>query len=424
MNSEEKENILLDSSTTSGYNTNKQKRILEKSSLIRQAHWAFFSLGALNNLCVEIVMCYANDLAKSFNHQDIMTVFHSVMLVCAILTRLVNSYLFLNIKHRYKNISTVFVYVLGVIFMFLAYGTKVFVLTLLASFCFGLGTSLGEVTNLGYMKAFPASVSGPYSSGTGLSGLIGTSFYFLLKIFKFSIVSTNLVMLMFYPLYILAFIWAIRLRRKLKEIEELEGSNEVSNQVETLEEAEAYINKKISWSRFLSVWPYAWGVFIAYFLLYLLEYVSNSWLTSSLVKNHSALYPDPNNLPFFVKYGFEFASVMYRVFLFMGRSSLMFIKIRRYFVSLAILAVLVIFYLFMAIFPHSFPYWLMFVWLCLIALLGGIIFTNILYITYRLPGVPRKYMEIVINIMGCFGEGGMLLSGFSGMVFLRFLINK
>ena len=416
-----KEN-LLNSSRISVYNMAKQRIVLERNRLNRHAEWAFFFLGTLNNLCVEIIYCYSNDLAKEFHHEKIMSVFGCIMVCCAILIRFVNSYLFLNIRHRYKNIAVVCLYLLGVILMLLAKVTKVFVLTLFASFCFGVGTSLGEVTNMGYMKCFPASVAGYYSSGTGLSGLIGTSFYLLLKIFKFSIYTTNLCMLVFYPLYILAFLWAIRIRKKIKENEDLEGSAEISAMYQTIEEQEAGINKKITCTRVSAIWPRAWGVFVCYFFLYFFEYVSNSWLTSSLVKNHGKKFPPDVDPPFFVTYGFEMAMVFYRFSLFLGRSTLSVFKIRRYFWGLFALFMISLFYLFVAMFPGTFPYPLMFVTLCSIAFVGGVVYTNVLFITLGLNGIPRKYMEIVVNMLGSFGEMGIFMSSCAGMIFLRFLI--
>ena len=76
--------------------------------------------------------------------------------------------------------------------MLIAYWKNIFILTLVTMLFFGIGTSLGEANNLGFLKGFPAETSAGYTTGTGLSGLLGTVFYFLLKLFHFSFYAVNL----------------------------------------------------------------------------------------------------------------------------------------------------------------------------------------------------------------------------------------
>ena len=401
----------------------------EASIRIQRTHtkWIFFSLGALNNLCVEMTLCYSNDLAKSFHHDSLMTIFHCVMIVFAILTRLVNARCFLKVKHRFKNLFVVLCFALGAGCMILAFWKNLFILTLLSMVFFGIGTSLGESNNLGFLKGFPTEISASYNSGTGFSGLIGTSFYLLLKIFHFSFYAVNLCILLFYPLYILMFHLACVYQKKYRESESLSnslsmnlsGDQEPHTQV-AVEQEQAQKNNLLNWVHLKKLWPNCRLYFSIFFALYLLEYVSNSWLTSHFISSFTARY-DKDNAPFFVFYGFELASVFYRFFLFMGRSSTLIFRFSNIRNSTIILAVIVSFYTLESCLTKVFPLPMMFITLCVIGFIGGVIYSNCIYLLLETQSFNIKNTEIATNLLGTFGEAGMLCSTILGLIFLRLL---
>jgi hypothetical protein len=311
--------------------------------------------------------------------------------------------------------------------MIIAFWKNIFYFTLVTMIFFGAGTSLGEVNNLGFLKSFPTEISAGYASGLGLSGLIGTVFYLLLKIFDFSFYTVNLSMLVFYPLYVLMFHFACVYKKKFTAFNFIDGNLEeeisqesISILQSNIEREEAEINQYLSWKNLKMLWPYCNVLFIFYFLLYLFEYVSNSWLTSHIVKTYSKKYPEDEQ-PFFIKNGFELASVCFRFFLFAGRSSMFMVYINRLRTLLFSLFFLLIFYLTQALSSTLFTLPLMFVTLSFIGLIGGILFSNIIRLCLVIPGVEKKYKEIVLNILGVFGEGGMFVSSILGLLFLPLL---
>ena len=388
----------------------------------------FFFIGTLNNICVEITLVYSNDLAKQFNKTSIMTIFHAFMIIFAISTRIINAKYLLNIRHRIKNLIVVACFCIGVVSMLIAYWKNIFILTLVTMLFFGIGTSLGEANNLGFLKGFPAETSAGYTTGTGLSGLLGTVFYFLLKLFHFSFYAVNLSILVFYPFYIFSFHYACILKKKIskysnqnlsfKQGESLQSSDSLTQSV--IEENEAAVNKSISWKNVKLLWPTCKFLFILFFCLYLLEYVCNSWLTSHIVSSFSNQYKKGES-PFCITYAFELASITYRLFLFLGRGSLLCVKCPKIKLMSMLLFGISLFYLIQALSKTFFSLPVMFVTLSVIAFIGGVIFSNIIFAILDIPGIKKKHREIAVNILGIFGESGMFASSILGLIFLRLL---
>ena len=272
----------------------------------------FFFIGCLNNLCIEITLCYSNDLAKKFKHDKFMTIFHFIMLIFAMLIRIINAKYMLKIRHRIKNLLVVACFSVGILLMIIAFWKQWFAFTLFSMIFFGMGTSLGEGNNLGFLKGFPSEIYAGYTAGTGLSGLIGSTFYFLLKLFKFPFYAVNLSMLIFYPLYVLMFHLACVYKAKLTEFYkqssdfEQEGSKEHLLDQLNVEDIEAKVNDELSFQNFKLVWPSCKFLFFSFFCLYLFEYVSNSWMTSHIVASFRGKYDD-DSVPFFNKFGFAVA---------------------------------------------------------------------------------------------------------------------
>jgi hypothetical protein len=94
-----------------------------------------------------------------------------------------------------------------------------FYLSLVASIMHGMTSSLGESTTLAYCKFFPSILIGAFSSGTGMSGILGTSCLLVFKSFSFFaeeghegyifvIMSSTII------LYYFSFMWLHRQQKK------------------------------------------------------------------------------------------------------------------------------------------------------------------------------------------------------------------
>lgn len=56
-----------------------------------------------------------------------------------------------------------------------------FSIVIVGAFFAGVGSAWGQVIHYGFIRRFPAEFVGPFSSGTGISGLLGSFLYMMLN---------------------------------------------------------------------------------------------------------------------------------------------------------------------------------------------------------------------------------------------------
>ena len=416
----------------------------------------------LNNLSYEVILCYSNDLAIRFDKVNFMSAFSGCLVLVGLVIRMFNTKFLLRVRHRYKNWMVIASFVVGVGLMMLADNLNIFELTLLGTIFFGIGTSLGDSTNVGFIKGLPPIVAAGHSSGSGLSGVIGSTFYLLLKIFNFSFMDVNIAMLFFYPIYAVVFWRAVCFKKEFDQLIMGEGGNHVEGEqseietplnknkntdskevsvdmkepymeiinkdeneddreeegrrettLENVEERESKVNENLNWTNLKIVLPKCYSLVLAYFMMYLLEYICNSWSTSRIVANYSCQYDA--NPPFYIKYGFELALVFYRIVLFVGRTTLSFFKCPRVWPLIIILGGMTFFYFCQSMMFAFFPIPIMYVSIMMIAFVGGLLYCNIIYMTLRNTHLPRRQKEISLNLVVIMGDVGILFSSLIGI---------
>lgn len=447
-------------------------------SMNRKCFFIFFFLAALNNLSYEVILCYSNDLAKQFNKEDFMSSFSGCLVLFGICARFINSKLLLKVRHRTKNYIVIFSFVLGIAVLIISKYFNIFIFSLIGTSLLGIGCSLGDSNDLGFMKGLPSIVASGHSSGTGLSGVIGTTFYLLLKIFHFSFYAVVCSILFFYPFYALCFHlavkfklqWNERLREakyeklldeeeKLKineEIESIEDTQskinkndlednnmllnkkeknhtqvnphiennknprELEDEINAVEQQESQINQNMTWQNFKKVWSKSYSYIIGYFTLYILEYMANSWITSQIINQYSKKY-NKEDPPFFIVNGFELALVVYRIFLFAGRSTLNLFKCRRFWLMIIGLLILDIIYFVHSLTGTVMTLVVMYINIVFIGFLGGVIFCNLIYISLENGELEKSEKEITLNLLTIFGDVGVLASSIVGLVVPKLL---
>ena len=101
-----------------------------------------------------------------------------------------------------------------------------FFLALLGALIVGTASAFGDVTHLGYLGLFDPQFLGPFASGNGTSGLLGSLLYLLLKSFDVAnwIVFMSLLIL---PVLYLANFWSLyRTAEKFNYFKGVESENE------------------------------------------------------------------------------------------------------------------------------------------------------------------------------------------------------
>jgi hypothetical protein len=422
-------------------------------ALNRKCFFIFFFLGALNNLSYEVILCYSNDLAKQFDKESFMSSFAGCLVLFGVLARFANSTLLLKIRHRTKNYIVIASFVLGVGVLVISKYFNIFIFSLIGTTLLGIGTSLGDTNDLGFMKGLPSIVASGHSSGTGLSGAVGTSFYLLLKIFDFSFYAVVCSMLLFYPFYGLCFHFAVKFKQDwnahLKTLKEERlltnekpenepemdvltpeynrtdtGEEELELEVEAIEDQESQVNQNMNWKNFKQIWPKSYSYILGFFTLYLLEYIANTWITSQIVNEYSKKYNHDEKKPFFIEYGFEVALVTYRIVLFAGRSTLNLFKFKRIWLMIIFLAIFDVVYFVHSMTGTAMTMIGMYANIVLIAGFGGVIFCNIIYISLENNILKRSEKEMTLGLLTVFGDLGILMSSLIGLIIPKLLYKE
>ena len=212
----EKENIdQNDQNDFAGYST---------SSKI-QLFGLFFFIGILNHLGTILVMTGGRLLTIELNMRPYVTIYTSVATIFSIITRMVNSKLCLKVSYKKRVIIICFWMMFGYLSMFLVltlhqtylneYNVLCFILSFVPCFFLGSSYAFGESAMIAYLRLFPKTLIAGWSSGTGLSGIIGGGLNLLTQLLNgLSLKFLYLILTPVGPVYLFLFLWTFKLLKK------------------------------------------------------------------------------------------------------------------------------------------------------------------------------------------------------------------
>ena len=186
-----------------------------QNTQLTSSYYPYNILGTINNLGYVLVLVFSDELAQELNHSKLMSLFVGSLTLLNILIRVLYLKFFVKIKHIYRITLSVVLTILAVLLLILSKVYLNFTLSCIGTLFIGVACVVGEMTNLGFMKGFPPSVISGYSSGTGMSGVLGSFGYLLLKIFKFQFQHILLIYLLFLPVYFFSFTRILKIKLNL-----------------------------------------------------------------------------------------------------------------------------------------------------------------------------------------------------------------
>lgn len=366
-----------------------------------------------------------------------MSFFSSALVFFGMIIKFCNTRFLIKIKHKYKNWATIIIWVISIGFLLLSKFCKVFALSILASVLVGLGTGMGDITVLGFMKCFPPIIISGYSSGTGMSGIVGASLYLIFKSFNVSFTKTVLSLLAFYPVYGLCFFLVIRMKLEMDALENeyieqmpeknqsLISENEeilsqssdrilVDHQSE-LEDKESKMNQILTWEVFWFIFSKIWPLLCSFLLLYFFEYMCLTSISSQLKLKYQDKYGPTQ--PWVVKLLFEILQLSYQIGIFTTRSSLDLIKIQRIWVLLVILLLLFTSMFVQTLVNVTPGIWLPIVNIFFVGITGGFGYANICHQVLKSPKIKKSEREISMNVTSMFSDLGIILNSVIGYLF-------
>jgi hypothetical protein len=321
----------------------------------------------------------------------------------------------------------------------------------------GSSYAFGESAILGYLRLFPKTLLGGWSSGTGISGFFGSLLNFLSQLNDwFNLKYLYLILVVVGPLYLYLFNLTIKIyqmnalingdehKNTTMELSPIEGDTiepEVKNEnmgkgyenqrnedINKKEENKGFDNinegnKTISIENFLYVMRTSGKIIgnlgTIYFLLF---FCFNGLVVRVCGKVNIDFLPKDSNGE--GKGQYEFIALFFQIGMFISKT---FIKLIRRIrpIEIYTIVIFLINIIFIIEYYTGFLKWGNYIWICLIlGFFGGGTYAGGFYAILNSDDIQENYKELTINIATLFNDLGTFLSGIFGLIALKYWFNS
>ena len=430
----------------------------------------FFFIGVLNHLGTILVMTGGRLLTIELDMKPYVTLYTSVATIFSIITRMVNSKLCLKVSYKKRVIIICFWMIFGYLSMFTVlvlhenalkhYNALCFVLTFIPCFFLGSSYAFGESAMIAYLRLFPKTLIAGWSSGTGVSGMMGGGLNLLTQLLdNFSLKFLYLVLTPVGPLYLFLFLWTFKLLKqdrnsllsvagtinepiiddkKEKDIDDIEVINDenrdsdMSKKIESLQDERTLNdmnrkNKTMSWENFKEVMRMCGRVIINLGFIYFIQFVCvNSLVIQNSNKIDISFLPkDTNDDGEVVRKGkFEFVNMFYQLGMFTSKTFIKLVRkiqpIEVYTISITSITIIY----FIEYYTGFLPWWTFPILNYVLGFFSGGTYAGGFYVILHSGQVLLDYKELTVNVATIFNDSGTFLSGLVGYVLLNFIIDN
>ena len=445
-----------------------------------QLYALFFFLGVLNHLGTILVMTGGRLLSIQLGMNDYVPIYISVSTVFNLAIRLLNSKFCLKVSYKKRVIIICFMNITGYLTMFGVLKLHEGPLNGMNGLCFGLsfipcfllGASyaFGESAMIAYLRLFPKTLIGGWSSGTGVSGCISGLLNFLTQLFgSFSLDILYLVLTPVGPLYLLLFFWTYKLLKKDLDIpsgelvrdtptisnankseKDEEGDainteeNLINDKGEEGEEKETYegdsqadssnfddinkLNKTMSCVNFKAVMKMCGRTIVNLGIIYFLYFICISCLViRDCDKIDIPFLPieinNANSKKIKIRKGkYEFVNLFFQFGMFTAKTLIKLVrKIKPIEIYTGSIFGITIIY-FVQYYTEFMPYWAFPIVNYILGCFSGGTYSGAFYSILHSGKVIQEYKELTVNIATLFNDLGTFLSGLVGYVLLNFVV--
>ena len=442
-----------------------------------QLYALFFFLGVLNHLGTILVMTGGRLLSIQLGMNNYVPIYISVSTVFNLAIRLLNSKFCLKVSYKKRVIIICFMNITGYLTMFGVLKLHEGPLNGMNGLCFGLsfipcfllGASyaFGESAMIAYLRLFPKTLIGGWSSGTGVSGCISGLLNFLTQLFgSFSLDILYLVLTPVGPLYLLLFFWTYKLLKKDLDIpsgelvrdtptisnankseKDEEGDainteeNLINDKGEEGEEKETYegdsqadwsniddinkLNKTMSCVNFKAVMKMCGRTIVNLGIIYFLYFICISCLViRDCDKIDIPFLPLEINKSVKNRKGkYEFVNLFFQFGMFTAKTLIKLVrKIKAIEIYTGSIFGITIIY-FVQYYTGFMPYWAFPIVNYILGCFSGGTYSGAFYSILHSGKVIQEYKELTVNIATLFNDLGTFLSGLVGYVLLNFVVS-
>lgn len=398
-------------------------------------------LGTVNNLGYVVVNSCAQQICESFQQPKLLGLVLWFNAGFGLFIRMFHSAFMLKMSFNSRMLIVTVVYIAGLIGC--AFSEKVniwfaFVMIMLV----GGSSNLGESIIVGYMRLFPPESVGGFSSGTGGAGLLGAAlpifFNYIHSTLMIDFLSLIPTVVIYYLIYVFwvkrpegaimpgskeekereekerTFIEEEEKRRILNKNEGLESESEENTDSDSETTLLLRRRKESSMKRFWRVFKSIISLAIQLMLVYLFEYVATSGAADVAVPKSWRKAPDAS---FFVEQAYTIINFAYQIGVFISRSSLSCVKIKRVWILTLIQLVNVAFWIFQDAFHFVKPggVWILFIHSIWVGLMGGAMYVNVFYLILN-SNLENHDKELATNIVMMFVTIGITLAAASSLI--------
>lgn len=398
-------------------------------------YWCFFTLGLVNNFSYVVISASSADLASTFQQNSNIGIILWASIGAGFAVKALNTFYFVK-RHFHFNprvhmtLITFFIGYLGLsLSLRLSFSSCIVFIFLTGGAC-----SFGESVILGYLKSFPSSMTGAWSSGTGLAGVGGVSFYLLLKsIFRefmepkvyLSIIYFMLIATLF--IYAYCFFWGISRPPGMKrgfgcsdsgnsnmEISEMSSENQpededTSTLLPSIDADRSDETLHITEDSILLVhrrlfFPYSLPLCLVYFAEYVISVGCAQVANASRYKEY-----DSSEIPWGLSNAFVLLSFAYQGGVLISRSSLHLFRTKRTWLICLLQGFNLILWLLQAYFQvisYS-MFWIQILLMFWVGLMGGLMYVNVFSNIVDDATIKDSDRELAMNLVCFYVNFGM-----------------
>ena len=398
----------------------------------------FFFMGLINNIGTVLILSGAQRLSKEMGMNSLMGLYPIATIICSSAARLFNSKFLINISHKKRIIFLSFYLFSAYIALFVIlrlfkgtteHQTLGFCLTLIPSFIIGTGYAFGESTILGYLKAFPKDLVGGWSSGTGLSGLIGACLNLVCKSVNIDLqylyIGTSPAPLFYFVLFIIVENLKKEYDKEIangnilgplqpNQVAPSDGNNETSKDEENQNQSTETKNKEMSFSNLSDAFKAGYHIILNLGFVYFLEFTALNSISERIT--HKQLEHKKINI-------YEAFCMCYKIGVFISRSSLPLVrKIKKAWIfsccQIVNFTILVLDFYFNILYDYYFRFPI----LLELGFFGGGAYAACFYHILNSTVIPQDLKELCVNIATICNDTGTLFSGIATIVVSNFIM--
>ena len=418
----------------------------------------FFFMGIINHLGTILVMTGGRNLAFELGMENYLTIYTSMSIIFALITRILNSKLFIKETYMKRILIVCCCNIIGYFMMFIVlllhdtalsnYNEVCFVFSFIPCFFLGSSYALGESAMIAYLRYFPKTLISGWSSGTGISGLLGGTLNLVSQLSSFSLKYIYLVLIILGPLYLFLFRLSFHMlarfeitekkkeqnnTKELKpmtsETEDIKENNEQTNSTFKQEEQNVMeemnkTNKGLSFDNLKRVMNNCGRVIINLGCIYFLQFFCNNTLIVRCCGKIDMSFLPCNDNKTIRKGKFEFINLFYQVGMLVSKT---FIKLVRKIKKIQVytIAICTINMIYILEYSTGFLGWGNFIWLGLVlGFFGGGTYAGGFYTILNSDAVPENMKELTVNVATLFNDAGTFLSGIIGFLALNYWFNN